>query len=96
MFVALLVATGAALAPPALVGLATAEVASDNASLGDLELIVAGFVVTGLLLLGRELRADLPRRLGRPAGAPGPAHPDLRPPPEDVDRLLHPEPARAC
>ena len=52
MFVALLVATGAALVPPALVGLATAEVASDNASLGDLELIVAGFVVTGLLLWG--------------------------------------------
>jgi ATP-binding cassette subfamily B protein len=52
MFVALLVATGAALAPPALVGLATAEVASDNASFGDLELIVAGFLVTGLMLWG--------------------------------------------
>jgi ABC-type multidrug transport system fused ATPase/permease subunit len=52
MFVALLVATGAALAPPALVGLATAEVASGDASFGDLELIVAGFVVTGLLLWG--------------------------------------------
>ena len=30
MFVALLLATGAALAPPALVGLATAEIASDE------------------------------------------------------------------
>ncbi len=52
MFVALLVATGAALTPPALIGLATEEIASDNASLGDLELIVAGFVVTGLMLWG--------------------------------------------
>jgi ABC-type multidrug transport system fused ATPase/permease subunit len=52
MFVALLVATGAALVPPALVGLATAVVASDNASFGDLQPIVAGFVVTGLLLWG--------------------------------------------
>ena len=32
MFVGLLVATGAALAPPALAGLATAEIASDNPS----------------------------------------------------------------
>jgi ATP-binding cassette subfamily B protein len=52
MFGALLVATGAALVPPALVGLAAEEIASDHASLGDLELIVAGFVVTGLLLWG--------------------------------------------
>jgi len=52
MFVALLVATGAALAPPALVGLATAEIASDNPSTGQLGLIVAGFVVTGLMLWG--------------------------------------------
>ncbi|MET0817938.1 MAG: ABC transporter ATP-binding protein [Solirubrobacteraceae bacterium] len=50
MFFALLVATGAALAPPALVGLATEEIASDGGSLGDLELIVGGFIVTGLLL----------------------------------------------
>jgi ATP-binding cassette subfamily B protein len=52
MFVALLVATGAALVPPALVGLATAEVASDNASFGDLQLIVGGFIVMGLLMWG--------------------------------------------
>ena len=31
-------------------------------------------------LLGRDLRADLPRRLGRPARAAGPAHPALRAP----------------
>ena len=35
MSVGLLVATGAALAPPALVGLAVSEVGSDNASLAD-------------------------------------------------------------
>jgi ABC-type multidrug transport system fused ATPase/permease subunit len=52
MFVALLVATGAALAPPWLVGQATEEIASDNPSLGQLQLLVAGFVVTGLLLWG--------------------------------------------
>ena len=52
MFVALLVATGAALAPPGLAGLATAEIASDDGSLGDLELIVAGFLVTGVMLWG--------------------------------------------
>jgi ATP-binding cassette subfamily B protein len=52
MFVALIVSTGAALAPPWLVGRATAEIASDSPSLGQLELLVAGFVVTGLLLWG--------------------------------------------
>ena len=52
MFAALLVATGAALLPPWLVGKAAEVVSSENASLGDLELIVAGFVVTGLLLWG--------------------------------------------
>ena len=41
MFGALLVATGATLAPPALAGLATAEVASADASYGRLTLIVA-------------------------------------------------------
>jgi ATP-binding cassette, subfamily B, bacterial len=52
MFGALLVATAATLAPPALAGLATAEVASADASLGRLSLIVAGFLGTGLLLWG--------------------------------------------
>jgi ATP-binding cassette subfamily B protein len=50
MFVALLVATAAALTPPALAGLATKEIASDDAAFGDLVWIVAGFVGTGLLL----------------------------------------------
>ena len=39
-------------------------------------------------LLGRHLRADLPRRLGRPARAAGPADPALRAPADAVDRLL--------
>jgi ABC-type multidrug transport system fused ATPase/permease subunit len=52
MFGALLVATGATLAPPALAGLATAEVASESASYGQLGLIVSGFIGVGLLLWG--------------------------------------------
>ncbi len=50
MFGALLVATGATLAPPALVGLAVAEIGVDDPSEGQLRLIVAGFLGTGLLL----------------------------------------------
>ena len=56
-----------------------------------LDLIVAIFIASAVDLLGGELRADLPGRLGRPAGAPGPAPADLRPRAEDVDRLLHPQ-----
>ena len=52
MFLALLVATGAALAPPALVGLATAEIGSDDPSFGTLELIVAAFILVALLNWG--------------------------------------------
>ena len=48
----LVVATAATLAPPALVGLATAEIASANPSSSELALIVAGFMGTGLLLWG--------------------------------------------
>jgi ABC-type multidrug transport system fused ATPase/permease subunit len=50
MLGALIVATAATLAPPALVGLALAEVASENPSKSSLTLIVAGFVGAGLLL----------------------------------------------
>ncbi len=46
----LLVATAATLAPPALVGMATAEIASEDPSTGKLSLIVAGFIGTGLVL----------------------------------------------
>jgi ABC-type multidrug transport system fused ATPase/permease subunit len=48
----LLVATAATLAPPALVGLATAEIASADPSTSQLSMIVAGFIVTGLVLWG--------------------------------------------
>ncbi|MDP9189305.1 MAG: ABC transporter ATP-binding protein/permease [Actinomycetota bacterium] len=52
MFAGLLVATAATLAPPALVGLATAEIASDNPSIGYLDLVVAAFIGTALLYWG--------------------------------------------
>jgi ABC-type multidrug transport system fused ATPase/permease subunit len=48
----LVVATAGTLAPPALVGLATAEIASANPSSTELAMIVAGFLGTGLLLWG--------------------------------------------
>ena len=79
MFVSLVFATAAALAPPPL-----AKLAIDNG-------IVPGRHdradvdrrrLPGLRarLLGRDLRADLPRRLDRPARAAGPADPALRAP----------------
>ena len=43
---------------------------------------------------GRVVRADVPGRLGRPAGAPGSAHPPVHPPATTVDRLLFPQPDR--
>jgi ABC-type multidrug transport system fused ATPase/permease subunit len=48
----LMVATAATLAPPALVGLATTEIASGNPSSTELAMIVAGFLGAGLLLWG--------------------------------------------
>jgi ABC-type multidrug transport system fused ATPase/permease subunit len=48
----LVLATAGTLAPPALVGLATAEIASANPSSTELAMIVAGFLATGLLLWG--------------------------------------------
>ncbi len=52
MFVGLLISTGAALAPPALAGLATAEIGSDNPSFSQLNLIVAAFIAVALLYWG--------------------------------------------
>jgi ATP-binding cassette subfamily B protein len=52
MFVGLLISTGAALAPPALIGLATAEIASESPSFSQLNLIVAGFIGVALLYWG--------------------------------------------
>jgi ABC-type multidrug transport system fused ATPase/permease subunit len=48
----LLLATAGTLAPPALVGFATAEIASANPSSTELAMIVAGFLGTGLVLWG--------------------------------------------
>jgi ABC-type multidrug transport system fused ATPase/permease subunit len=48
----LVLATAATLAPPALVGLATAEIASANPSSMELAMIVAGFLGTGLVIWG--------------------------------------------
>jgi ABC-type multidrug transport system fused ATPase/permease subunit len=52
MFAGLLVATGATLVPPLLVGAATTEIASDNPSIGELDVIVAAFIGTALLFWG--------------------------------------------
>ena len=95
MFVALLVETGAGLAPPYLAGKAI-DSGIVTGDVGALDLIVAAFVVVARPLRGGHLPADLPGRLGRDAGAAGPARADLRPPAVDVDRLLHPaQPRRA-
>ena len=69
--------------------------ASRPATSATLDLVVVAFVVSALLVLGRDLRADLPGRLGRPARAAGPADADLRPPAALLDRLLL-APPRAC
>ena len=52
MFIGLLIATGAALAPPALVGLAFTEIGSDNPSVSQLNMIVAAFIGVALLYWG--------------------------------------------
>ena len=44
----------------------------------------------GAPVLGRDVPADLPGRMGRPARAAGPAAADLHAPPAPVDRLLQP------
>ena len=49
MFVGLLLATGAALAPPALAGLATTEIAAEDPSSSQLAMIVAAFLGVALV-----------------------------------------------
>ena len=61
-----------------------------------LTMIVIAFLASAVDLLGGDLRADLPGRLGRPACPPGPPRADLHPPAVDVARLLHPQPARGA
>ena len=73
-------ATAAALAPPYLAGRAIDD-GIRGGDLGALDVIVVLFLLAAVDQLGRDLRADLPRQLGRPARAPGPAAADLRAPP---------------
>ena len=98
MMVALVLATAAALAPPYLAGLAIDKgIGTDppaSSDLNALTLIVLAFLASAVIFWAGDLRADLPRRLGRSARAPGPARADLHPPAVDVARLLHPQPAR--
>ncbi len=89
MFVALLIETGAGLAPPYLAGRAI-DAGIRAGDLSALDLTVAAFVARRHPLRRRHLRGDLPGRLGRHPGAPGPARAPLLPHPVDVDRLLHP------
>ena len=87
MLFALFVATAAALAPPYLAGLAIDE-GIEGGDPGALTVILVLFVASALINWARHLRADLPRQLGRPARAPGPAHRAVRAPAAAVDRLL--------
>ena len=95
MFVSLVFATAAALAPPPL-----AKLAIDNGIVpGDMTALT--WIVVALhglraRLLGRDLLPDLPRGLDRPARAAGPADPALRAPAGDVGRLLLAQAGRAC
>ena len=87
MLGSLLLATAAALAPPPLAKLAIDDgIVPGRPHRADVD---RGRVPAhGADLLGRDLRADLPDRLGRPAGAAGPADPALRAPADAVGRLL--------
>ncbi len=93
MMVALWIATGAALVPPYLAG-----VAIDHA-IGDHDTGVADARPDRVRRrragqLGRHLRADLPDQLGRPARPAGPAHPALRAAAAALDRVLLAQPDR--
>ena len=57
-----------------------------------LVLVVRRVPRLGAARVVHDLRADLPRRLGRPARARGPAHPHLHPPAAPADRLLREPP----
>ena len=88
MFVSLIIATAAALAPPPLAKLAIDNGHRARATSPRSTWIVVAFLVSALVVLGRDLRADLPGRLDRPARAAGPADPALRAPAGHVRRLL--------
>ena len=91
MFVALVVGTAASLAPAPLAktaiddGILKGDVADARPRRRRVPRQRAG-------RLGGDLRADLPRRLGRPARARRPAPADLPPPAGDAGRLLRAPP----
>ena len=93
MFVSLLIATAAALAPAPLAKLAIDD-GIQRHDVGALDLIVGAFLLSAVAVRGRVVRADLPRRLGRPARAAGPARAAVRAPAVAVDRLLLAQPRR--
>ena len=73
MMVALVIATAAALAPPCLAGAAIDNGIKALDDAGALTVIVRRLHRLGRGAVGGDLRADVPRRLGRAAGAAGPA-----------------------
>jgi hypothetical protein len=90
MVASVVVATAAALAPAPL-----AKLAIDNGIMRhdttELDLIVIAFLVSAVLYaIATYLQTylDLPRRLGRPARAPGPPRAAVPAPPGPVDRVL--------
>ena len=98
MMVALVIATAAALAPPYLGRARDRQGHRPQPRLARPELLGADLdrrrvPRLGRDLLGCDIRADIPRRLGRPARPPGSARADLHPSAGDVARLLHAEPA---
>ena len=91
MLTALVLGTAASLAPPLLAKVAIDE-GIERHDTHTLVLVVVAFLALGAARVGDDLRADLSRRLGRPARARGPAHPHLHPPAEPADRLLREPP----
>ena len=91
MLGALVLTTGATLAPPYLIGKAVSAALGGHST--TLALLVAALLGAALIAWATSSRADLPRLLGGRASPPGPAHPDIHPPAGDVDRILHPQPA---
>ena len=88
MFGALLIVTGAGLAPPYLVGKAI-DAGIRTGDISALDLIVVAFLDRHRPLRRCHLYPDLSGRLGRHPRPAGPARTRLPPPAGDVDRLLH-------
>ena len=92
MLAALVLGTAASLAPPLLAKLAI-DKGIERHDATTLVLVVIAFLVSALLVWLDDLRADLPRRLGRPARARRPAHPHLHAPAEQPIGFYESRPA---